>query len=211
MVNFDETEYLQAMKRFQVKTRGMLKDSPEYTQVRNAIYSELRRAKASFTNKERAELGGQTVTETSVKADFSSFFNLLIVDPADPDSMETLAILNYFNFPMEVEEDTLDGISRKEMGFKKDDAYPLLVIDSSSAEMPSASLSHRDNILTFLFNRSIIGTYKQHSVYEKQGLEFAEAQLKPALENLLLDFRSLSQMYLVSKNFKQSKTVRSPF
>jgi hypothetical protein len=81
--------------------------------------------------------------------------------------MEALVVLNYFNFPMEVEEDTMNGISRKEMGFSTNDAYPLLLIDSSSAEMPSASLSQKDNILTFLFNRSIIGTYKQHSVYEK--------------------------------------------
>ena len=52
--------------------------------------------------------------------------------------METVAVLNYFNFPMEVEEDTMNGISRKEMGFKPDDEYPLLLIDSSTAEMPAA-------------------------------------------------------------------------
>jgi hypothetical protein len=74
--------------------------------------------------------------------------------------METLVVLNYFNFPMEVEEETMNGISRKEMGFKKDEKYPLLLIDSSSAEMPAAQLSEKDNILTFLFNRQIIGTYK---------------------------------------------------
>jgi hypothetical protein len=58
VINYDETEYLQAMKRFQVKTRGMLKDSPEYTQVRNSIYSELRRSKSKESDRERESLGG---------------------------------------------------------------------------------------------------------------------------------------------------------
>jgi hypothetical protein len=43
-VNYDEAEYLKAMKKFQILTRGMLKDSTEYTNVRNEIYSELRRS-----------------------------------------------------------------------------------------------------------------------------------------------------------------------
>ena len=51
--------------------------------------------------------------------------------------METLAVLNYFNFPMEVEEDGYRHNIRQEMGFNSDDVYPLLLIDSSSEEMPS--------------------------------------------------------------------------
>lgn len=150
------------------------------------------------------------VTESAVKADYSSFYNLLIVNPVDPDNMETVAVLNYFNFPCEVEEDTLQGIIRKEMGFKKDDDYPILLIDSSTPEMPSAQLSSKENILTFLFNKSVIGTYKSHSVYEKQGLAFVNEQMAPAIENLFLDIRRIAQLYLVNKNFKQSSTIKQP-
>jgi hypothetical protein len=81
--------------------------------------------------------------------------------------METLAVLNYFNFPVDVQEDGIRGKIRKEMGFKEADPYPYLEIDSSSKEIPNAHLCQKENILTFLFNRGIIGTYKQHSVYEK--------------------------------------------
>ncbi len=42
---------------------------------------------------------------------------MLIVSPQDPDSMETLAVLNYFNFPVDVQEDGIRGKIRKEMGF----------------------------------------------------------------------------------------------
>ena len=34
--------------------------------------------------------------------------------------------------------------------------------------------------------------------------------MKPAIENLFLDIRTLGQLYLVGKSFKQSKQVRSP-
>lgn len=44
------------------------------------------------------------------------------------------------------------GHSRKDMGFSKDDKYPMLIIDSSSAEMPPAELSEKEQILSFLFN-----------------------------------------------------------
>lgn len=152
------------MKKFQVLTRGMLKDSREYTNVRNQIYAELRNAKVE-AQEQRMKTGGAKVMEQQ-KTDFSSFFNLLIVSPTDPDSMEVLVILNYFSFPMSVEEDNLSGFVRKEFGFKNDKC-PCLMIDSSTAEMPSATLTSKDNILTFLYNKSLIGTYKQHSVYEK--------------------------------------------
>ena len=74
--------------------------------------------------------------------------------------METVAVLNYFSFPMEVNEDGYKGLNRHDMGFSKEDNYPLLSIDSSSEEMPCVELSEKDNILTYLFNRGIIGSYK---------------------------------------------------
>lgn len=128
----------------------MLKDSREYTNVRNQIYAELRNAKVEAQEQSRRS-GGAAVT-ASFKTDFSSFFNLLIVNPTDPDSMEVLVILNYFSFPMSVEEDNLSGFVRKEFGFKNDQC-PCLMIDSSTAEMPSASLVSKDNILTYLYNK----------------------------------------------------------
>ena len=57
------------------------------------------------------------MTGAAVTADFDSFFNLLIVTQEEPDSFETINILNYFNFPFEVEEDNIFGHSRKDMGF----------------------------------------------------------------------------------------------
>jgi hypothetical protein len=102
---------------------------------------------------------------------------MLIVNPLDADSMETLAILNYFNFPLDVQEDGMQAEWRQALSFKPEDPYPYLEIDSSSPEMPNAHLCQKDNILAFLYNRSIIGTYKTHSAYEKQGLVFANEQL----------------------------------
>ena len=89
------------------------------------------------------------------------------MNPIDHDSYEAVAVLNYFSFPMEVNEDGYKSFVRKEMGFSKDDSYPILLIDSSSEEMPSVELSEKENILSFLFNKQIIGSYKQHSAYEK--------------------------------------------
>lgn len=92
---------------------------------------------------------------------------------------------------MQIEEDNFFGHSRKDMGFQKTDNYPLLLIDSSSAEMPPAELSEKDAILTFLFNNGLIGSYKTYSAFEKQGLEFVEKEFKPALDDLFRDFRPL--------------------
>ena len=82
------------------------------------------------------------------------------------DSYEAVAVLNYFSFPMEVNEDGYKTVVRKEMGFSKDDPYPILLIDSSSEDMPSVELTEKENILSFLFNKQIIGSYKHHSAYE---------------------------------------------
>jgi hypothetical protein len=39
--NYDVDTYLKAMKRFQKETRGIVRDSSEYTEIRNNIYREL--------------------------------------------------------------------------------------------------------------------------------------------------------------------------
>lgn len=209
--SYDEADYLKALKKFQVESRGMLKDSQEYTRIRNKIYAELRVQKSQIEAEARKAAGGQTAHANTVKMESGSYYNMLIVSPEGLESFETVAVLNYFNFPMNVEEDGLKGHIRKEMGFKKDDPYPLLLMDSSSPEMPSADLQCKDNILTFLFNKKLIGTYKTYSVYEKQGLEFVEERLVPAIEALFLEPKPIAYLYLVNKHFKTSKTEKNPF
>ena len=118
----------------------MLKDSAEYIVVRNRIYHELNQQQARDNKKARELVGGQTLTFGSVKAEFDSFFTMLVVSPHDPDSMETLAVLNYFNFPVDVQEDGMRGEWRQALSFKAEDPYPYLEIDSSTTEMPNAHL-----------------------------------------------------------------------
>ena len=121
--------------------------------------------------------GGQTAHAGTVTADFSSFFNLLVVVPEEPDCYEVVHVLNYYGFPFKTEEENFFRHSRKDFGFTADDDYPFLVINSSSEEMPEAYIASKDGILTFLFNQGLIGSYKSHSVYEKQGLEMIEEKL----------------------------------
>jgi hypothetical protein len=93
------------------------------------------------------------------------------------------------------------------MGFAKTDPYPMLMMDSSTPEMPTADLLVKDNILAFLFNSKLIGTYKTYSVYEKQGLEFVEQRMIPAVEALFLDAKPIANLYLLNKHFRTSKTI----
>lgn len=90
-----------------------------------------------------------------------------MVNHANLASYETLNILNYFGFPIAVEEEDFWGSSRKDFSFSKTDEYPFLVINSSHDEMPSCDLANRDNILSFLFNKSLIGTYRSYGAYEQ--------------------------------------------
>ena len=174
-INFDEAVYLQAMKRFQIETRGMLPDSAPYMAVRNKIYAEMRTHKFDDEMATRKSHSGQTIGgEGSVTAEFNSFYNLLVVVPEEPDCYETVSILNYFGFPFELEEDNLFAHSRKDMGFSKDDNYPLLVMDSSSDDMPARDVAEKNPILSYLANVGLIGEFKTRSAWEGQGLEFLE-------------------------------------
>lgn len=175
VTQYDEAVYVAAMKRFQIETRGMLPDSDEVKLIRNKIYEEMRLDKYMKERRAREQHQGQTIiSDMAVTADFSSFYNLLIVVPEEPECYEVLAIMNYFGFPCEVEEDNAFGHSKKDMGFGKNCRYPCLVIDSSSESMPSTELSEKDSILPYLFNAGLIGNYKNHSPWEKSGLEFIE-------------------------------------
>ena len=44
--------------------------------------------------------------------------------------------------------------------------YPMLLIDSSSEEMPNAELTSQHQITTFLNSANLIGDYRSHSAYE---------------------------------------------
>ena len=54
--------------------------------------------------------------------EFSSFYALLIVVPESTESYETMHVLKYYDFPVNVEEDnTLRPLVKNEMGFRKED------------------------------------------------------------------------------------------
>lgn len=143
----------------------MLPESPEWNNVRNKIYHELRdeqeRAKIELRNET-----GQVVADASQITDFSSYHNLLIVNHKDVDSYEALNVLNFFGFPINVEEEDWWGTSRKQFDFGKDEEYPFLIINSSHEEMPECDLAGRENMMSFLFNNSLIGRYKTYGAYE---------------------------------------------
>jgi len=137
--------------------------------------------------------------------DASSYYNLLVVNHAQVGSYETLNILNYFGFPIHVEEEDFWGSSRKDFSFSKTDEYPFLVINSSHEEMPNVDLAGRENILAFLYNKSLIGTYRSYGAYEQQGLDWVETNLEPAVNELLKDWKTLAQFHMRPKHFKQGK------
>lgn len=70
--------------------------------------------------------------DAQFKVNHDDFFSLLIVAPEEVESHETMNILNYFGFPCSVEEDNLiRQVVKKEMGFAKEDEYPLFILESS--------------------------------------------------------------------------------
>ena len=120
-------------------------------------------------------------------------------------SYETLNILNYHGFPINVEEEDFWGTSRKDFQFSKTDEYPFLVINSSHDEMPSVDLAGRESILAFLYNKSLIGTYRSYGAYEQQGLDWLETNLAPAVDEMMKDWRTLAQFHMRPKHFRQGK------
>ena len=55
------------------------------------------------------------------KAGFDNFFCLLIVVPEEVPCYEAVNLLNYFSFPVSLEEDNHKAVVKKEMGFQMDD------------------------------------------------------------------------------------------
>lgn len=90
-----------------------------------------------------------------------------MVKPEDVDSYQTVAVLNHFGFPVEVEEETtLRELTKYDMGFAKDDPYPLLLVDSSHPDLPSMEGAGLQSILSQLHNQGFIGQYLSHSAKE---------------------------------------------
>jgi hypothetical protein len=79
------------------------------------------------------------------------------------------------------------------------------MIDSSTDEMPPADLSEKDEILTFLYNGGLIGPYKSHSAFEKQGMERSVVELEDAVNDVFCNFKPHMEFYL-TKHFKMIKT-----
>ena len=100
----------------------------------------------------RRKKTGQTIIDSSSVVDHSSFYNLLIVSHENIESYVTLNTLNYFGFPINVEEEDFWFTSRKQFAFSKNDPYPYLVINSSQEGMPECDIAGREDILSFLFN-----------------------------------------------------------
>ena len=89
------------MKRFHNETRGLLRDSDDYERIRNRIYNDLR--EQVITQKENALAAGAFAAE--VKVDHDNHYTLLIGLPEQVESHHPVAVLNYFGFPLNIEED----------------------------------------------------------------------------------------------------------
>lgn len=122
----------------------------------------------------------------------SSYYNLLIVSHASYESYEALNIINYFGFPINVEEEDWWRTSRKQFDFGMDDEYPYLVINSSHEDMPECEIAGREQLLAFLFNSGLIGTYRTYGAYEQQGLDFVEERLQPAVDDVMKSWLALA-------------------
>ena len=100
----------------------------------------------------KREATGQTIVDSSSIVNHDSYYNLLIVSHDNIESYVTLNTLNYFGFPINVEEEDFWFTSRKQFAFSKHDPYPYLVINSSQEGMPECDIAGREEILSFLFN-----------------------------------------------------------
>lgn len=122
------------MKEFQKKTRGIVKGSDEFENVRNQIYNTLRKEQQDERDAISAQKGGHMAAIKSENIlSYDSYYCLFIAVPEEIESYETLNILNYFGFPMSVEEDNIvRPLLKKDFGFDKQDPYPCLMLNSNT-------------------------------------------------------------------------------
>jgi len=110
-----------------------------------------------------------------------------VVVPEQVSSFECVNILNYYGFPVNVEEDNiLRGLSKHEMGFGKEDQYPLLVIDSTIEAIPESATSELTAILNFLLRLEFISDVNSHSAKETQTMnEFLLPEVEPICQEMI--------------------------
>lgn len=71
--NYNSDAYIKAMKDLQIRTRGILKDSNEYANIKNEVFRGLR----------SHLVANNTSKEDMVTADFDSYYINLIVIPEE--------------------------------------------------------------------------------------------------------------------------------
>lgn len=136
----------------------MLPDTPEYIKTRNKVYDELR--------EENMEIEKQNNEWTAI--DLSSMFILLIGTPEYRESYEVLHIMQYYGVDFSVEEDNiLKPAIRKEMGFSKEDDWPLMTVNSTSEVISTQEVVGKNRILEVLGEAGLVGDHMQHSAYEQ--------------------------------------------
>ena len=99
---------------------------------------------------------------------YDSYYCLFIAVPEEVESFETVNVLNYYGFPMNVEEDNIiRGLVKYDFGFEKEDPYPCLMLNSNNEQVQSIDAVGRDGILSTLHKLNYIGEYKSHSANER--------------------------------------------
>jgi hypothetical protein len=126
------------------------------------------------------------------KVSHDDFYSLLIVVPEEVESHECLNILNFFGFPVNVEEDNIcKRFVAREMGFAREDPYPCLLIESAQDSMPSAELTSAYQILTFLRSEGFLADHKSHSAKERQTYnDLIESEVTPLMHEILRPFKT---------------------
>lgn len=93
--HYNPESYIKAIKKLQTMTKGMLRDEPEYINIKNNIFKEL--------NKEKKE---QAVSdEDIVTLNLDSFYINLICIPEELECYEIMHILQYNGILIHVDED----------------------------------------------------------------------------------------------------------
>ncbi|CAI2372762.1 unnamed protein product [Moneuplotes crassus] len=198
---YESTAYLSAMREFKERTSGLLKNSLEYTAIRNDIYKKLQQNRVDQSMK----------VEDFVKLDLDSYYINLIVVPEIQECYEIFHILQANQVEFHVEEDnTLRskiGLTdiRKEMGFGKDDQWPFLIVDSSTDMLDTAEVQGKDNIVRYFLDLGLLKDVKTYSAYESQGIDWINQTAVPAYNLMKHTLRGKFQYYFVSKNFLHMK------
>lgn len=92
--------------------------------------------------------------------------------------------------------------NRKHMGFHKTDHWPFLTVDSSSEFIMNTALQGKDSIIDFFAEEGLIADFRQHSAYEKQGIEWIDTRAIDMFKLITSTFRGKFQFYFTTKHFR---------